>query len=132
MEPTQHRLGERAAVEGLWVGWHLDRQDQRGYLERRRHPVEQQWGLVVDLSVSGAGIVAPVSHQIAIGSMIDIEAGGFRGLVAVHRIAETDDPETRVYGVSFVDFPPAFTDFVYGWLAAGRPAGLQELWQRSR
>lgn len=131
MDRPEQRLGSRVDVDELWVAWDLGRPDRRGFLEKRRHPVEQQFGQVVNLSVSGAAVVAPVAQHLRVGSMIDLEAGGFRGMVAVHRVDDIGDPERRLYGVSFVDFPPAFTDFVYSVLEAARPSGLRDRWQRA-
>ena len=132
MNRPEQRLGARLDVSNLWVLWDIGRADRRSARERRRHPIEQQFAQVVNLSVSGAAVVAPHAPHLRVGSMLDIEAGGFRGMVAIHRIAECGDPDQRVYGVSFVDFPPAFTDFVYSVLAAARPSDLAEVWQRSR
>jgi hypothetical protein len=128
----EQRLGARLDVSGLWVLWDISRVDRRSARERRRHPVEQQFGQVLNLSVSGAAIIAPAAPHLRPGSMIDIEAGGFKGMVAIHRIDEMGDPFQRVYGVSFVDFPPAFTDYVYAVLASARPDDLQDRWQRAR
>lgn len=132
MNRPELRLGARVPVQGLWVLWDLGRVDRRSARERRRHPVEQQFGQVMDLSVSGAGIVAPAAAHLRVGTMIDIEAGGFKGMIAIHRISEIGDPDQRLYGVSFVDFPPAFTGFVYSVLEADRPPDLRDRWQRSR
>jgi hypothetical protein len=131
MDRPELRLGARVAVDGQWVAWDVSRPDRRSARERRRHPVEQQWGYVANLSVSGAGIIAPAAPHLRVGSMLDIVAGGFTGMVAIHRIAELEDPEVRMYGVSFVDFPPAFTEFVYSIIEADRPPDLRERWQRS-
>lgn len=132
MNSPEQRLGARVATDGLWFAWDLDRRDRRGLIARLRDPARQQWGQVVDLSVSGAGIIAPRAEHLRRGSMLTVEAGGFKGMVAIHRIADTDDPGSAMYGISFVDFPPAFTDFVYSVLEAVRPAGLRDIWQRSR
>lgn len=132
MDVPEQRLGARVETDGLWFAWDLERRERRTLRERRRHRNDQQWGLVVDLSVSGAAIVAPFAPHLRRGSMLFVEAGGFRGMIAIHRVAEIGDPERRLYGVSFVDFPPAFTVFVYSVLEAARPEGLRAHWDRAR
>lgn len=127
---TERRLGTRLPIFGMWVTWNVGRRDTRP-LHRRRHPLETLYGRVEDLSVSGAGIVAPTDETLRVGSTLLIEAEGFRGTVAVQQRRETDVEGLTRYGVSFVDFPPKFTVAVYARLDALADTSHQEFWDRA-
>ena len=127
---ADRRLGWRLPIGHMWVTWRLDRPDRRP-LRQRRTPMERQFGRVLDLSVSGAGILARFEPDLRVGSLIRIEIDGYRGTIALHRIESTDDEAFWFYGVSFVDFPPKFTDAIYARLDAFQAENLEELWNRS-
>lgn len=125
---AERRLGARLPIEGMWVTWNVGRRDTRPLLQRRRYPLETQYGRVEDLSVSGAAIVAPTDPALRVGSTLMIEAEGFRGMVGVTQMRDTADEGLTRYGVSFVDFPPKFTVAVYARLDALADASHREFW----
>lgn len=118
----------------MWVTWHIERRDTRPLLQRRRHPLETLYGRVVDLSVSGARIIAPTDPSLRVGSTLVILAEGCRGLVAIKQLAPTDEEGLTSYGVSFVDFPDRFTQAVYARIEelSDPTRAHRELWERSR
>lgn len=130
-EGADRRLGWRLPVSDMWVTWRLDRPDRRP-LRQRRFPLERQFGRVVDLSVSGARIIAPFAADLRVGSLIRIEIEGHKGTVAIHRVEPTDAEGLWSYGVSFVDFPPKFTDKVYARLDAFQAENLEGQWMQSK
>ena len=77
-------------------------------------------GEIRDVSVSGAAILAPPS-ELFIGSPVQIGADDLVGRVVVCRMDhETDPASDRVlYGVAFLDVPPALLDQLYRPLYEG-------------
>ena len=66
------------------------------------------------MSVSGAAVLAPPS-PLSVGSPVQIEAIGIEGKVVVCRIDEATDPESDrvLYGIAFLDIPPALLEHLY-------------------
>lgn len=93
--------------------------------------MERSFGRVVNLSVSGAGIIAPFEPDLRNGSLLRIQIDGYKGTVAVHRMERTEDDGLWYYGVSFVDFPPKFTDAIYARLDAFSERGLESMWNQA-
>lgn len=111
------RLGSRLRVAaGAPVRW-LPLAPTK-LLRRARHP-QRAW--VVDLSITGARIKAPVDSTIVRGSHVEIEVKQARGIVRVRRIDVAIDPRMALYGVEFLQLDPPLKELIDRTLAAHRP-----------
>jgi hypothetical protein len=90
------RIGERVGVGAMELTWaravdNVDREaDGAGH------------ALLMDFSVTGAGLFAPADPQGAIGDVFIVSFNNARAIVEVRRVSTTDDPSLRYYGVEFV------------------------------
>jgi hypothetical protein len=65
-------------------------------------------GLIVDVSVSGARVVAPAAPQLTVGTRVDIELFGHHGSAVVRRHQACGLPGKLFYGVEFMHFDAGF------------------------
>jgi hypothetical protein len=88
------RIGSRIAVDGARLGW-------RPILPRRRFRREQRADSVkvADLSITGALVIGPRDARVRIGTQVEIDVGGQRGVVEIRRIDADPDPALAWYGV---------------------------------
>jgi hypothetical protein len=70
------------------------------------HWVRQQKGSLVEISSTGATMLARTRHSIEIGSWVEVDVEGDCAVVAVQRIVDTDDPIGVVFSVAFVILAP--------------------------
>jgi hypothetical protein len=118
------RLGERIPIGDVFVTWRLERIQQT----KRRKSAEPEMGRLLDVSVSGGAIVAPVSEDLKRGSIVVIQLGNAQAVVRVRRIEDFGDAAWRTYGVEFVETDPAFLDWINMLLERRRPSTLVETW----
>ena len=72
-----------------------------------------QHATIVDLSRGGARIRARVDAAIAVGSLVDINVGGRRGIVEVRWIeTSSHEPTIAYYGVQFFELDMALQELV--------------------
>jgi hypothetical protein len=90
------RLVERYRAINLHLTWYPP---TRNLLGTRYKPAAAE---VIDVSVSGALLLAPQSRALEPGSIVDLEHDGGRGRVEVRHIHQALDPDQRYYGVLFV------------------------------
>jgi len=90
-------MGERREVGPTELRWNLPTPNWR----TRFRPREPQVGLVRDVSVTGAAIVAPADETIVRGSVVPVSFGWVEGTVKVKRVDPDTDPDKCVYGVEF-------------------------------
>ena len=118
------RLGERHPATGVTVDWDTSRTPPRR-LGRSR----PRQAYVLDVSVTGALLVARRNPRLAVGERVTIGAGGSFGTVRISRIA--DLPETRhsAYGAEFVELDEPLRAMLYSLIAADRPPDVDVIWQ---
>jgi hypothetical protein len=97
MPRLNRRLGERRPVEPTEVLWNLP---PSGWRQRFRK-AEPQSGLLQDVSVTGAAVVAPADETILRGSEVKVAFGWVEGTVRVKRIDPHLDGARWIYGVEF-------------------------------
>jgi hypothetical protein len=85
-----------------------------------RRPRRPQRAWVVDLSITGARIKAPVDSAIVQGSHVEIEVQHARGIVRVQHIDVAIDPAMALYGVEFLQLDPNLNELIDRTLAAHR------------
>ena len=117
------RIGSRIAVDGARLGW-------RPILPRRRFRREQSADSVkvADLSITGALVIGPRDARVRIGTQVEIDAGGQRGVVEIRRIDADTDPALAWYGVQFVDLQPELQQLINDTIAARRPDDILWRW----
>ena len=103
----ERRIGKRRGVEPVRVGWMVDRPERVGRRLRRRLAGMPGHGVLLDVSVSGAQVLAPADPEIRIGTRFDIEVKGVVGRVVVRRIVHSATPDLCLYGV---EIPPESGD----------------------
>ena len=97
---NEHRIGRREAVEvpALWEPT-VPLRFRRGW---RRRWLKQEAVQVVDLSVTGAGVVGVEQVVLKAGLTMTMDFEHGRGIVRIRRVNRRDDGATY-YGVVFVD-----------------------------
>ena len=111
------RIGERTAIEPTDITWLPVQKKPR--LRRRTKPKP---ALLVQLSVTGAGVVAPADFAVHAGTRAVIEIDGLHGLVEVRHIEPSNDPFMSLYGVEFLSLDPKLSQRINRTLSAGSVA----------
>jgi hypothetical protein len=102
MDPRtfDRRIGERRDVEGVEIGWYFGVPGRTP--DDDPVTITKTSGWLVDVSASGAGVVAPHSRDVWIGCLVGFEFRGLQGTVRIRRIdrlpAEVD---MRLYAIEF-------------------------------
>ncbi len=98
MSRPNRRLGDRKPVGSSEIRWNLPQQSWKQRIRKEQPEV----GLLQDVSVTGAGIVAPVNDRIGRGSLVPVAFGWVEGTVRVVRVEMHPDGVRAVYGVEWV------------------------------
>jgi hypothetical protein len=122
------RLGERIPIGDVFLRWRVDEEVQGMLRKLKREP---EVGRLLDISVSGGAVVAPVANDLRRGSVLVVKLGSARAVVRVRRIVEFGDPGWRIYGVEFVETEPEFLDWINHLLDGRRPATLVDTWNQA-
>lgn len=131
MEPpiptkTGRRLGERIALGEVLLAWRVD-EVIPGRLRDKPRPVEV--GRLIDVSVSGAAIVAPSDPTIRRGRAVVIRLDDTDAVVRVRRISALEgDDDWCIYGVEFVEADLHFRGWINSLLDARRPNSRELGW----
>ncbi len=125
---TGRRLGERLDLGEVLLSWRVD-EVIPGRLKDKPRPPEI--GRLIDVSVSGAAIVAPASSDLRPGRPVVIRLDGADAVVRIRRIAEFGDDAWRIYGVEFIDVDLAFRDWINALLDARRLDAHALGWDRA-
>ncbi len=98
--PTfERRVGARREVEGVEIGWHYG---IPGATPQDPVEVIATTGDLVDVSVTGALIVAPHTSHVWLGCIVGVEFRGFKDTVAIRRIDRIfHERDFRLYGIEF-------------------------------
>ncbi|MCU1358602.1 MAG: hypothetical protein JWM89_4020 [Acidimicrobiales bacterium] len=95
----ERRVGERREVEGVEIGWHYG---IPGATPEDPVEVIATTGDLVDVSVTGALIVAPHTSHVWLGCIVGVEFRGFKDTVAIRRIDRIfHERDFRLYGIEF-------------------------------
>jgi len=124
-----NRLGERISLGDVLIGWRVDEIVQ-GRLRDRPRPTEI--GRIIDVSVSGAAIVAPAAPEMRPGRPVAIRVGEADGIVRIRRVSELEEPGWCLYGVEFVESDLALRDWINGLLDMRRPTSRELGWDDAK
>lgn len=122
----ERRIGRRTPIEPVELQW-IAPQVRRGL--RRREPTPQRAQLV-ELSVSGAMILAP-GGDTQPGHVVEILWNGHSGTVIVRRVTPTTTPDLGLFGVEFKQWDVQLRDLVSQTLGRQRPEDLESRWHRA-
>jgi hypothetical protein len=94
--PVEKRIGKRRQIRSVPMAWVRDpRRPDPSAADRKPD------GKIVELSISGLGIVAITHPHLEVGSPVLIVAAGELGRVVVRRIDPDRYPNESYYGVEF-------------------------------
>ena len=114
---ADRRLGERVEILPVAIAWTpaISRQSGRGPRPQPAH--------LVEVSISGARVVARSRAGINVGTWMAIDIEGYHALVEVRRIIGADDGPDFMFGVSFVLLAPALQEKIHRTVAQQRTPG---------
>ena len=118
------RLGERLGVHGVVVSWNT--RERRAPRWKRRQFSEAD---VIDVSVSGAQLLAPDDRRLQVGQKVTICAGGALGTVRITRIVPVTNGPLCVYGVEFIHLEEPMEALLFAHLAVIGLPQEQVVWR---
>jgi hypothetical protein len=95
---VERRIGTRRQIRSVPMAWCRDPANPSAFDAETRPD-----GNIVELSVSGAGLIAVTHPNLAVGRTVLIASMGVIGLVAVRRIDLEVYPGESYYGVEFAE-----------------------------
>lgn len=116
------RLGTRHVLGPVAVRWRLD-EGPVGPADQDREDGPERAGLL-DLSVSGARIMARTSADLKVGDWTNVSIRGRSGPVIVRRIVPSRQPGFSQYGIEFLDPMSELTQLVHEELARRQASGV--------
>ncbi|HMJ78397.1 MAG TPA: PilZ domain-containing protein [Iamia sp.] len=116
------RLGARHVLGPVAVRWRLDDGPVVGPADEGREEGPERAGLL-DLSVSGARIMARTSTDISVGDWTHVSIRGRSGPVIVRRILPSRQEGFSQYGIEFLDPMSELTQLVHEELARRQASG---------
>ncbi len=124
------RIGDRLPIVIDGVEWRPCGTPRRRLLRRGAPAV--QVARIVELSVTGAGIVGPADPPLARGAQVQLRIHGVDGLVEIRRVQPTDAPDLARYGVAFVRLHPELERFVSDAIGNFRPEDIDTWWSAAQ
>ena len=94
------RIGDRRPVSEVAVAWPRPRRGRFGLA--KGHAMADDAAVVVDLSMTGALVRAPVDRLLVEGSVVGVRLDGMAARVVVRRVTP-EGGGMACYGVEFVD-----------------------------
>jgi hypothetical protein len=116
------RLGTRHVLGPVAVRWRLDDGPVVGPADQDRDDGPERAGLL-DLSVSGARIMARTSPDLSVGDWTTVSIRGRSGPVIVRRITPSRQEGFSQYGIEFLDPMSELTQLVHEELARRQASG---------
>jgi len=107
----ERRIGERFQTHEPRLGWRGPQQSGNARRDRRR-PKPAPECRFLDVSITGARLLAPEARDLQVGSQISLDYDGESTSVKIRRV-EPYNQAFSVYGVSFVELGPRLMQIVY-------------------
>lgn len=125
---TNHtrRLGERLHLGEVLIAWRVDEVIPGRVRDRPRPP---EVGRMIDVSVSGAAIVAPAATELRPGRAVVIRLDDAESVVRIRRIVDFGEDGWLLYGVELMESDLVFRDWINGLLDVRRPQSVQAAWE---
>jgi PilZ domain-containing protein len=105
----ERRIGERFGLRDPVFQWRVPPSTARRRERRKAKPSECRF---LDVSVTGALILAPVASDLRVGARVFVGYDGEQTCVRIRRI-EPYNKSLSIYGVSFVDLGPRLQELIY-------------------
>jgi hypothetical protein len=121
MRVIERRLGRRHEVPRVTISWRVG---QRRRMFSRTATVEAH---LVNVSATGAAILAPVDPDLGPRSRLDIEWDGARATVEIRRVEEGPVPGISLYGVAFGVRDADFDHLLDSYIASQRPSSVEAM-----
>ena len=107
----ERRIGERFQTNEPRMGWRVAQKSGNARRDRRRRePISECRFL--DVSITGARLLAPDAQDLRVGSQISLDYNGESTSVMIRRV-EPHKNAFSVYGVSFLHLGPRLKQIVY-------------------
>lgn len=110
------RLGDRILVGAMPLTW----APADGEIPTLRVPVQR--ALLMELSVTGAGLFGPSDPWVGVEDLAIVGFDDGRALARVRRVSRTNDKSLNYFGVEFVSMDDWFQRDVYEVIGRGRPS----------
>ena len=123
---VERRIAERGPVGPIPVTFRATER-RRGLLGGVRSSVVTESAFIVDLSVSGAGVMIRAIEGLIVRSPIEVSHDGHVATAVVKRIVPRDDGR-MMYGVDFSSMDPGMREFLFSCVEARRPGDLERQW----
>jgi hypothetical protein len=108
------RVGERVLIGATQITWEPAPDD------RDDAETESRSGLLMDVSVTGAGLFGPADPAHGIDDQLIVGFNNAYALVQVRRVRPVDDAELRYYGVEFVAMGAEFERTLHDAIERGQ------------
>ena len=100
----ERRIGERFQMHEPRMGWCVPPKSGNNRRDRRRGKAVPECGFL-DVSITGARLLAPQARDLHVGSRMVLDYDGESTTVRIRRVEPHNDA-ISVYGVSFVELGP--------------------------
>ena len=107
----ERRIGERFQTHEPRMGWCVPQKSGNARRDRRRRKAVPECRFL-DVSITGARLLAPQARDLHVGSRILLDYDGESTSVRIRRV-EPHNEAISVYGVSFVELGPRLKQIVY-------------------
>ena len=108
---VERRIGGRFQMHEPRMGWRVSEKAGTARRDRRRGKAAPECRFL-DVSVTGARLLAPEGRDLRVGSLIVLDHDGESSKVRIRRV-EAYNHAFSVYGVSFVELGPRLKEIVY-------------------
>jgi hypothetical protein len=105
----ERRIGERFGLHDPVFQWRVPPDNASRRERRKTKPSECRF---LDVSVTGALILAPVASDLRVGARVLVGYEGETTTVRIRRI-EPYNKSFSIYGVSFVDLAPRLQELIF-------------------
>jgi hypothetical protein len=122
---VERRIAERGPVGPIPI--QLRATERRKGVLGVKSKVVTESAHLVDLSVSGAGVIVRRIEGLPIKAPVELLHEGHVATGTVRRIVERDDHRV-MYGVDFTSMDPGMREFLFHVVEARRPDDLERHW----
>ncbi len=123
---VERRIAERGPVGPIPVTFRATERS-RGLFGGLRSVVVAEQAYIVDLSVSGTGVVVREIAGLVVKSPVELSHEGHVATASVRRIVARDDGRV-MYGLDFTSMDPGMREFLFSQVEARRPGDLERQW----
>ncbi len=122
----ERRIAERGAVGPVALRMTATERT-RGLLGGIKRVEVTEPAYLVDLSVSGAGIIARAIEGLVVRSPVELTHDGRSARGVVRRMVPREDGRV-MYGIDFTTMDPEMRVELFSLIASRRPGDLEQIW----